>query len=69
MLRINATLPQVDGLPDVTLDLLVDKVLLVPLSAVSKGKDGILLGRYEFLDVELNRGYKAQDFEKLCDAR
>lgn len=66
---LRRTLPQVDGLPDVTLDLLVDKVLLVPLSAVSKGKDGILLGRYEFLDVELNRGYKAQDFEKLCDAR
>ena len=65
---LRRTLPQGDGLPDVTLDLLVDKVWLVPLSAVAKGEGDILLGRYEFFDVELNAGYKMKDFEELGDA-
>lgn len=64
---LRRTLPP--GGPDLTLDLLVDKVWLMPLSAVARGEDGILLGRYEFFDVELNPGYEAEDFENLGDAR
>ena len=54
--------------PDYTLDLMIDKEMLVPLSAVSKDRDGKLLSRYEFSDIVLNVNYRSEDFEGLGPA-
>lgn len=66
--HVRRTLPTRWPGPDHTLDLMIDKEMLVPLSAVSKDKDGKLLSRYEFSDIVLNVDYRSEDFEDLGPA-